>query len=101
MIAVFTPTTLPCVSTSGPPEFPGLSAASVWMTFSMIRPSFARSERPSALTTPAAQREVRRRVGADHGGAIRRAFGEPDLDLVRAIDDVSVRQHVAIGRNDQ
>ena len=29
MIAVFTPTTRPCESTSGPPEFPGFSAASV------------------------------------------------------------------------
>ena len=52
MIAVLMPITFACVSTSGPPEFPGLSAASVWMTFSMTRPSLARSDLPSALTTP-------------------------------------------------
>src|SRR5439155_1625995 len=52
MIAVLMPTTLACVSTSGPPEFPGLSAASVWMTFSMSRPSRADKDRPRALTTP-------------------------------------------------
>jgi hypothetical protein len=40
-------------STSGPPEFPGFNAASVWMTSSIRRPFFVRSERPSALTTPA------------------------------------------------
>ena len=39
--------------TSGPPELPGLSAASVWMMSSISRPERARSERPSALTTPA------------------------------------------------
>src|ERR1700727_2337406 len=30
-MAVFMPTTLPAISTSGPPELPGLMAASVWM----------------------------------------------------------------------
>ena len=30
-MAVFMPTTLPAMSTSGPPELPGLMAASVWM----------------------------------------------------------------------
>ncbi len=52
MIAVFTPTTREWVSTSGPPELPGFSAASVWMMFSMSRPSRAWSERRRALTTP-------------------------------------------------
>src|SRR2546428_454771 len=50
--AVLTPTTCPRKSTSGPPEFPGFSAASVWMMFSMSRPVCARSVRPTALTTP-------------------------------------------------
>ena len=36
--AVFTPTTSPCDDTSGPPELPGLSAASVWITSSISRP---------------------------------------------------------------
>ena len=31
--AALTPTSRPCRSTSGPPELPGLIAASVWMTF--------------------------------------------------------------------
>jgi len=39
--------------TSGPPELPGLSAASVWITLSISRPERVRSERPRALTTPA------------------------------------------------
>ena len=53
IMAVLTPITSPRVVTSGPPELPGLSAASVWMTSSISRPDRARSERPSALTTPA------------------------------------------------
>ena len=47
------PTTRPRESTRGPPELPGLSATSVWMMLSMRRPVVLRSERPSALTTPA------------------------------------------------
>ena len=37
--------------TSGPPLFPGFSAASVWMTLSTILPPTLRSDRPIALTT--------------------------------------------------
>ena len=44
MIAVLTPTTAPALVTSGPPELPGLSAASVWMTCSIRRPVRARSD---------------------------------------------------------
>ena len=54
--AVLMPTTRPRESASAPPELPGLSAASVWITFStrrLARPSRAASDRPSALTTPA------------------------------------------------
>ena len=54
--AVLIPTTRPRLSASAPPELPGLSAASVWMTFStslLARPSRAASDRPRALTTPA------------------------------------------------
>ena len=50
--AVLMPTTSPCDDTSGPPELPGLSAASVWITSSISRPLRERSERPSAETTP-------------------------------------------------
>jgi hypothetical protein len=53
IMAVFTPITSPRVFTSGPPELPGLRAASVWMTSSINRPDCERSDRPSALTTPA------------------------------------------------
>ena len=42
--AVLIPTTWPRPSASAPPELPGLSAASVWMTFSTMRP--AARERP-------------------------------------------------------
>ena len=38
---------------SGPPEFPGFSAASVWMTLSISLPVRDRILRPNALTTPA------------------------------------------------
>ena len=53
IIAVLMPMTSPRVDTSGPPEFPGFNAASVWITSSISRPPTERNERPSALTTPA------------------------------------------------
>ncbi len=53
MIAVLMPITSADDDTSGPPELPGLSAASVWITSSMVRPLTERIERPSADTTPA------------------------------------------------
>ena len=34
-ICVFTPITCPCMLSSGPPEFPWLIGASVWMTWSI------------------------------------------------------------------
>jgi len=40
MTAVLMPTTRPRLSTRGPPELPGLSAASVWMMSSMRRPDW-------------------------------------------------------------
>ena len=48
IMAVLTPITSPRELTSGPPELPGLSAASVCSTSSISRPDCARSERPSA-----------------------------------------------------
>ena len=45
------PTRLPDESTSAPPEFPGLIAASVWMKFSKVL--MPKCVRPSALTIPA------------------------------------------------
>jgi hypothetical protein len=46
--AVLTPITRPSHATSGPPELPGLSAASVWITSSISRPDCERRLRPSA-----------------------------------------------------
>ena len=46
MIAVFTPMTSPRESTSGPPELPGLSAASVWITSSIRRPDCGAERTP-------------------------------------------------------
>ena len=54
--AVLMPTTRPRPSARAPPELPGLSAASVWMTLSTTRtfaPDRVGNERPSADTTPA------------------------------------------------
>ena len=45
MVAVFTPTTRPAESTSGPPELPGFSAASVWIDV-VNQPPGIRPQRP-------------------------------------------------------
>ena len=65
---MFTPITSPCEETSGPPELPGLSAASVWITSSISRPFCDRSDRPSAETTPAVtvELEAERIADRDH-----------------------------------
>jgi hypothetical protein len=52
MIALLTPITRPLESSSGPPELPGLTAASVWMTLETSRPEFVGRRRLSALITP-------------------------------------------------
>ena len=52
MIAVFMPMTWPREFSSGPPELPGLIAASVWMIPLIIRPFLALSERSRLLTIP-------------------------------------------------
>ena len=51
-ICEFTPITRPAESSSGPPELPGLSAASVWITPEIEKPLGALISRSSALTTP-------------------------------------------------
>ena len=54
--AVLIPTTRARESASAPPELPGFSEASVWITSSISRtadPLLVGSDRPSALTTPA------------------------------------------------
>jgi hypothetical protein len=52
VIAVVTPISRPAESSSGPPEFPGFTAASVWMTLPISRPAFVGSRRFKALMTP-------------------------------------------------
>ena len=52
-IAVLTPITEPFAASSGPPEFPLLIDASVWMTSSIVNSFGAVSGRWSALTIPA------------------------------------------------
>jgi hypothetical protein len=46
------PITRPAASSSGPPELPGLIAASVWMTSRIVKPFGALIWRCRALTTP-------------------------------------------------
>src|SRR6478735_6602228 len=53
MMAVLTPITSPWLLMSGPPELPGLRAASVWMMLSMSRPVLERNDRARLLMTPA------------------------------------------------
>ena len=48
-MAVFTPTTRPRVSTSGPPELPGLMGAECCTMFSIRRPSWLRIDRPTLV----------------------------------------------------
>ena len=40
--------------------------------------------------------EIRRRIAADDGGVVRRAVGEADGDRLGAVDDVLVRDDVAL-----
>ena len=60
-IAVLTPMTWPVTLTSGPPEFPGLMAASVWMKSWMLRSlALGRARlRPLALMMPEVTVKVR------------------------------------------
>ena len=51
-IAVLMPTTLPPASSSGPPELPGLMAASVWMRLLRFWLPSVVIERPLADTMP-------------------------------------------------
>ncbi len=51
-IMVFIPMSCPAESSSGPPELPGLMAASVWIMSRMVTPPMPCICRPSALTMP-------------------------------------------------
>ena len=68
-IALLMPTRLPPLSTSAPPELPGLTAASVWMKSSnRLMPRWLR---PSALMIPCVTRaaEAERAADREHGVA--------------------------------
>jgi len=52
MIAELTPISRPELSKSGPPELPGLIAASIWMIPLIRRPDADETCRPKALTMP-------------------------------------------------
>ena len=58
-IALVTPMTRPIESSSGPPELPGLIAASVWMILSIEKWFWAPIERPRPETMPADADEER------------------------------------------
>src|SRR5262249_60077842 len=51
-MAVVTPITRPAESSNGPPELPGLMAASVWITLVISRPPLVGRRRLSALMIP-------------------------------------------------
>ena len=51
-MAVLTPINLPALSSSGPPEFPGLIAASIWIAPSILFPAGDSIRRLLAETTP-------------------------------------------------
>ena len=51
-MAVLTPIRRPAESSSGPPELPGLMAASVWITPRIVRRVTESISRSSALTMP-------------------------------------------------
>ena len=70
IIAVLTPMTRPRASTSGPPELPGFSAASVWMTSSMRRPVLRAQRAPERADHARRDRAVE---------AVRVADGDRDL----------------------
>ena len=48
-----TPITLPSASSSGPPELPWLTGASVWIASLIVKPFGASMSRSTALTIPA------------------------------------------------
>src|SRR6476661_3874844 len=107
--AVFTPITRPRPSERAPPLLPGLRAASVWITLSMMRawrPERAGSERPSADTTPAVT-DPANPFGlpiATTSWPTRRRSASPSSAAVSAAPaalarhDVGAREHEPVGR---
>src|SRR2546421_500863 len=101
MIAVLTPITSPREFTSGPPELPGLSAASAWITSSISRPAIARRLRPAAgrrWPADADHRDVGVGIVADQVRVEARTVGDAHLDSARAVHHVAVGEDEAVGR---
>ncbi len=76
------PITSPSALNSGPPELPGLMAASVWMPPVMVAPLGDCSSRSVAETTPRREREVEAERVADGDDL----FADGDLGRVAELD---------------
>ena len=101
-IAVFMPTTWPAALTSGPPELPGLMAASVWIRPSSCSPSAVRS-RSLADTIPrvtvGSPAEVQRVADGDDLVADAQVVGRPELGRLEAVDALDLDDgDVVVGR---
>jgi hypothetical protein len=113
------PTTRASASASAPPELPGLSAASVWMTSSMIRPGQAEriadrhhelaDDEPVGLAelgrlrgraVRAQHGQVGQRVGAHHSERDRRAVGKRRGAAARLADHVRVGEQEPVAGED-
>src|SRR6185312_8914497 len=93
MMAVLMPITSAFDDTSGPPELPGLSAASVWITSSIVRPLTERIERPIgqvAHAVGAEQRQIGVGIDAEHPGLTDVTLDVPQPDLLGGTDHVAV-----------
>jgi hypothetical protein len=73
---VLTPTTRPLESSSGPPELPGLTAASVWITLEISRPALV----------------GRQMEGADHPRRQRLVKTERITDRISELADLEIRR---------
>ena len=85
---MLTPITSPRLSTSGPPELPGLRAASVWMMLSISRPR-ARAERPAEGADDAGGHRVLEAVRVADGD---RELARPGWRRVAELDARQVRR---------
>src|SRR6478735_8997098 len=103
--AVLMPITRPRLSANAPPEFPGLRAASVWITSSISRAAVrerAGMLRPRPLTTPAVTVPDSDHQGSDEQRVRVAVLGRGRYFAVRS-DDGEVRQripaeHAELGR---
>src|ERR687893_297767 len=69
--AVLTPTTRSALVTSAPPELPGFSEASVWITLSIVRTISPARPAPAAAAGHHVRRRQQEAVAAEHDRAAR------------------------------